>query len=141
MTKQTKTNNLDYLIDSTPSKDNKLFVLSFKNEENRTSFSECYTPEVEIKDFSVLNVVVPIVVDVAIKNKEESWQKVIEMTKNNNYATGSLYYYKHFSKHYKLIAIDLSKQIELENSDLKRQIHFITKLEKDNRTTMFFIII
>ena len=41
MTKQTKTNNLDYLNDPTSSKDSKLFVLSFKNEENRTSFSEC----------------------------------------------------------------------------------------------------
>ena len=139
MTKQTKTNNLDYLIDPTSSKDSKLFVLSFKNEENRTSFSECYTPEVEIKDFNVLNVVVPIVVDVPIKNKEETLEKV-EMTKNNNYATGCLYYYEHFSKYYKLIAIDLSKQIELESFDLKRQIHFITKLEKDNRTTTFFIV-
>ena len=62
------------------------------------------------------------------------------MTKNNNYATGSLYYYEHFSKYYKLIAIDLSKQIELEYSDFKQQFHFITKLENDSRTTMFFII-
>ena len=47
--------------------------------------------------------------------------------------------YEYFSKHYKLIAIDLSKQIELENSDLKQQINFIETLEND-RATMFFII-
>ena len=36
-----------------------------------------------------------------------------------------------FSKHYKLIAIDLRKQIELENPDLKQQINFIGRLEDD----------
>ena len=47
--------------------------------------------------------------------------------------------YEYFSKHYKLIAIDLSKQIELENPDLRQQINFIDKLE-DDEATMFFII-
>ena len=41
------------------------------------------------------------------------------------------------SKHYKLIAIDLSKQIELENLDFKQQISAIGKLEEDNGATMF----
>ena len=34
------------------------------------------------------------------------------------------------------IAIDLSKQIELENPDLKQEINFIGKLEEDDRATM-----
>ena len=38
-----------------------------------------------------------------------------------------------------LIATDLSKQIELENPDLRFQINFIDKLE-DDKATMFFII-
>ena len=38
MTNQTKTNNLNYLIDPTFTKVNRLFVLSFKNEDDRTSF-------------------------------------------------------------------------------------------------------
>ena len=42
--------------------------------------------------------------------------------------------------HFKLIAIDLSKQIELENSDLKQQINFIGKLKRDEGATMSFII-
>ena len=37
------------------------------------------------------------------------------------------------------ITIDLSKQIELENPDLRQQINFIGKLE-DDKATMFFII-
>ena len=54
MTNQTKTNNLNYLIDPTFNKVNILFVLSFEDEEDRTSFLKYYVPKVEIKDFNVL---------------------------------------------------------------------------------------
>ena len=54
MTNQTKNNNLNYLIDPTFNKVSTLFVLSFENEEDRTSFSKHCTPKVEIKDFNVL---------------------------------------------------------------------------------------
>ena len=54
MTNQTKTNHLIHLIDPTFSKVNKLFVLSFENEEDRTSFSKYYVQKVEIKHFIVL---------------------------------------------------------------------------------------
>ena len=54
MTNQTKTNNLNYLIDPTFNKVNRLFVLSFENEEDKTSFSKYYTSKVEIKDFNAL---------------------------------------------------------------------------------------
>ena len=37
------------------------------------------------------------------------------------------------------IRIDLSKQIELENPDLKQQINFTGRLEENN-AAMFFII-
>ena len=47
--------------------------------------------------------------------------------------------YEYCKDHYKLIAIDLSKQIELENPDLKQQINFIGRLEEIN-AAMFFII-
>ena len=49
ITNQTKTENLNYLIDPTFTKVNKLFVLSFGNEDDRTSFSRHYIPTVEIK--------------------------------------------------------------------------------------------
>ena len=74
-----------------------------------------------------------------VKNKEEAYEKIIEISKNNDYTTGNLLNYEYFSKHYKLIEIDLSEQIELENPDLKQQINFIGKPE-DNRATVFFII-
>ena len=73
-------------------------------------------------------------------NGEEIYKQIIEMGRNNDYTTSNLLDYEYFSKHYKLIAIDLSKQIELENSDLKQQINFIGRLTKDKGATMFFII-
>ena len=54
MTNQTKTNHLNNLIDPTFTKVNRLFVLSFENEESKTSFSKYYALKVEIKDFNVL---------------------------------------------------------------------------------------
>ena len=93
MTNQAKTNNLNYLIDPTFNKVNRLFVLSFENEEDRTSFSKNYTPNVEIKDFNVL-IDGKSFFDVPIKNKEETYEKIIEMSKNNDYTTGNLLYYE-----------------------------------------------
>ena len=46
--------NLNYLIDPTFTNVNRLFVLSFENKTDRTSFSKYYVPKVEIKDFNVL---------------------------------------------------------------------------------------
>ena len=75
--------------------------------------------------------------EIPVKNKEEAYEAIIETSKNNDNATGNFLDYEYFSKYNKLIAIDLNKQIELENPDLK-QLNFIRRLEED--ATMFFII-
>ena len=54
-----------------------------------------------------------------IKNGEETCKQIIEMGRNNDYTTSNFLDYEYFSKHNRLIVIDLSKQIELENPDLK----------------------
>ena len=78
--------------------------------------------------------------EIPVKNKEETYEAIMEtMSRNNNYTTANLLDYEYFPRHYKLIAIDLSKEIELENPDLKQQINFIGRLEENN-ATMFFII-
>ena len=118
MSNQTRNNNLNYLIDTTFTNLNRLFVLSFENENDKASFSKYYVPKVEIKYFNVL-------IDGKPFFKEEEYEAIVEMSKNNDYTTGNLLDYEYFKDHYKLIAIDLSKQIELENPDLKKQ----TKLE------------
>ena len=62
------------------------------------------------------------------------------MGRNNDYTTGNLFDYEYLSKNYKLIPINLSKQIELENSDLKQQMNFIGRIKRDEGATMFLII-
>ena len=138
MSNQTKKNNLNYLIDPTFTNVNRLFALTFENEDDRSSFSKHYAPKVEIKDFNVLTDGKPFF-EIPVKNKEEPYKAIIKMTKNNNYTTGNLLDYEYFKDHYKLIAIDLSKQIELENLGLKQQINFIGRLEENNATMLFII--
>ena len=89
-TNLTKTNKLIYLIDPKFNKVNRLFVISFENKEEKTSFSKYYTPKVEIKDFNVL-IDEKRFFDVEVKNKEESYEQISEISKNNDYTTGSLW--------------------------------------------------
>ena len=49
MSNQTKSNSLNYLIDPTFTNANRLFVLTFENEDDRTSFSKYYVPKDESK--------------------------------------------------------------------------------------------
>ena len=43
--------------------------------------------------------------DVPVKSKEEAYEKIIEIRKNNYYKTGHLLDYEYFSENYKLIAV------------------------------------
>ena len=61
------------------------------------------------------------------------------MGRNNDCTTANLLDYEYFSNYYKLIVIDLRKQIELENPDLKQQINLIWRLTRNEGATMFFI--
>ena len=88
MTNQTKNNNLNYLTDPTFTKVNRLFVLSFENENDRTSFSKYYVPKFQIKDFTVL-IDGKSLFDMPIKNGEEKYEQIIEMGRNNDYTTGN----------------------------------------------------
>ena len=140
MSNRNKNNNLNYLIDTTFSNINRLFVLSFENEDDRTSYCKYYMPSVEIKYYNVL-IDGNAFFELPIKNIEETYEKIIQITDYSGYYTGGyLLDYEYFKEHYKLIAIDLSKQIELENKDIKQKINFIGNLERDNGAVMFFII-
>ena len=72
MSNQTANNNLNYLTDHTFSNVNRLFVLSFENEEDRTSFSIYYVPKIEIKDYNIIIDGKPFF-EIPVKNKEETF--------------------------------------------------------------------
>ena len=100
-------------------------------------FSKYYVPNVQIEDFNVL-INGKSFFDMPIKNDEETYEQIIGIGRNNYYTTGNLLDYEYFSKHYKSIAIDLSKQIELEIPDLKQQINFIERLTRNEGATNVF---
>ena len=71
-------------------------------------------------------------------NEEEVYEKITEMSRNNDYTTSNLLDFAYFKENYRLIATDLSKQTKLKDP---QQINFIGKLEnQDHGATMFFII-
>ena len=76
--------------------------------------------------------------DLPVKHKEEAYEKIMEHSNNNDYATGNLLDFAYFKENYRWIAINLSKLTKLKDA---QQINFIGKLEEqNNRVTMFFII-
>ena len=59
------------------------------------------------------------------------------MSNNNDYTAGNLLDFAYYKENNKLIAIDLSKQTKIKDT---QQINFIGKIEgQDNGLTMFFI--
>ena len=58
-------------------------------------------------------------IDQPVKNKQEAYEKLIEMSRNDDYATGNLLDYLYHQKCYKLIGIDLSRQT---NTSIPQQI-------------------
>ena len=109
MSNQNKNNNLNYLIDPTFSNVNRLFVLSFENENDRTSYYKYYMSSVEINNYNVLTDGNAFF-ELSIKNIEETHEKIIQITDHSGYYTrGNLLDYEYFKEHCKLIAIDLSK--------------------------------
>ena len=134
MTTEEANNNLNILIDPTFTNVNRLFVLACRTADDRQSFSQFYLPNVMVTDYNVIIDKLAFF-DLPIKTEEEAYEKIIDIGRNNEYTTGNLLDYNYFKKHYKLIAIDLSKQQVLqENEDIGR-------LEQAEAPANVFIII
>ena len=115
ITNDYSTHSINHLIDQTFTNVNRLFVLSFprnNNTDNRYSYSNYYVPKVEINDFNIL-INGKRFFDLAVKNAEEAYEKIIEISNNNDYTAGNLLDFAYFKKHYKLFAVGLSKQTKL----------------------------
>ena len=77
-----------------------------------------YLPDVMLKDYNIIIDKLAFF-DLPIKTEEEVYEKIIDISRNNEHTTGNSLDYDYFKKHHKLIAIDLSKQQVLqENEDL-----------------------
>ena len=138
MTTEAINNNLNILIDPTFTNVNRLFVLVYQNVDDRQSYDEFYLPKVMVKDYNVIIDKLALF-DLPIKTEEEAYEKIIGISRNNEFTTGSLLDYDYSKKYYKLIAIDLSKQQVLqENENLIQQINFTVRLTE--AANVFIII-
>ena len=106
---QPQDNNLNYLIDPIFTNVNRLFVLPFATTnagDNRDSFSRYYVPNVRIKDINVL-IDGKSFFDLQVKNEEEAYDKIIEMSRNNyyDYTTGNILDFGYFKENYRLLQL------------------------------------
>ena len=114
-TNQVQNRYLDFLIDPSFQGVNRLFVLSFKDDDGRQSHKQYYLPTVEIKDYNVM-IDGRNFFDQSIKDDLEIYDNIrkIAMGQGDDYTTGYLLDYLYFKKYSKSIAIDVSKQQKLD---------------------------
>ena len=141
-TKQARNRYLDFLIDPSFQGVNRLFVLSFKDDDGRESHKQYYISTVEIKDYKVI-IDGGNCFDQPIKTDLKTYDNIrkIATGQGDDYTTGCLLDYPYFKKYYNLIAIDLSKQQKLD-ADPKaiQQTNFTVNLDRGEGSTIFFII-
>ena len=109
----TQNRYLNYLINPSFQEVNRHFVLSFENENDRTSHSTYYFPKVEINDYNFM-VDGRKVFDQPINSMSKTNENIrkIATGKGDDYTTGCLLDYPYFKENYKMIAIDVSRQNE-----------------------------
>ena len=107
--------NLNYLVERSFQGINRLFVLAFEGDTQRTSQSAYYLPNVEIKDYNII-VNGENAFDQPIKNNKVTYENIrkIATGQGDDYTTGCLLDYLYFMDTYKMIAVDLSKQQALD---------------------------
>ena len=79
---------------------NRLLVLSFprnNNADSRYSYSNYCVTKVEINDFNVL-IDGKFFFDLPVKSAKEAYEKIIEISNNNDYTTGNLLDFAYFKK-------------------------------------------
>ena len=101
--------NLNHLVEPSFQGVNRLFVLAFENDEDRTDHEKSYLPTVEIKDYNIV-INGENFFDQRIKNNKVTYENIrkIATGQGDNYTTGCLLDYSYFADTYKMIAVDLS---------------------------------
>ena len=134
--------NLNYLIEPSFQGVNRLFILAFENDTQRTSHSGYYLPSVEIKNYNIV-INGENVFDQQIKNRKITYDNVrkIDTGYGDDYTAGCLLDYPYFIETYKIIAVDLSKQKALDfYLTAIQQINFTGNLDRAGNTRVYFIL-
>ena len=134
--------NLNHLVEPSFQGVNRLFILAFEGDTQRTSHSGYYLPIVEIKDYNIM-VNGENFFDQPIKNNKVTYENIrkIATSQGDDYTTGCLLDYSYFNDTYKMIAVDLSKQQALDTDPKAiQQINFPTNLDIARSTRFYFIL-
>ena len=130
--------NLNYLIEPSFQGVNRLFVLAFENDVQRTSHSNYYLPNVEIKNYNIM-INGENFCDQPIKKRKIIYDNIRKI--GDDYTTGCLLDYPYFIETYKMIAVDLSKQKVLDfDPKAIQQINFTGNLDRAGNTRVYFIL-
>ena len=134
--------NLNHLVEPSFQGVNRLFVLAFENDDQRTSHSGYYLPNVEINYYNIM-INGENFFDQLIKNNKVTYENIrkIATGQGDDYTTGCLLDYSYFMNTYKMIAVDLSKQQALDADPRAiQQIIFTANLDKAGNTRIYFIL-
>ena len=134
--------NLNHLIEPSFQGVNRLFVLAFENDDDRTSSDEYYLPTVEIKDYNIMINGVNFF-DQPVKDNKVTYENIrkIATGQGDDYTTGCLLDYSYFADTYKMIAVDLSKQQALDTDPRAiQQINFTANLDRAGNTRVYFLL-
>ena len=132
--------NLNHLVEPNFQGVNKLFVLAFENDIQRTSAKGYYLPNVELKEYNVM-INGENVLDQPIKKGTYENIRKTATGQGDDYTTGCFLDYPYFKDSYKMIAVDLSKQQVLDTNPLKnQQINFTANLDRAGNRRIYFIL-
>ena len=107
--------NLNHLIEPSFQGINRLFVLPFENDAQRTSSKRYYLPNEEIKNYNVMINEENFCYQ-PMKDNKVTYDNIrkIAADRGDDYITGCLLDYSYFNYSYKMIAVDFSKQQALD---------------------------
>ena len=130
----------NHLVDPSFQGVSRPFLLPFENENDRTLHSTDNLSKVRIKDYNFM-IDSKTFFDQPINWNFKTYENIrrTAIGQGDDYTTDCLLGYSYFKDHYKMIAIDLSRQQVLDADPRAiQQINFTENLE--GNTTMFFII-
>ena len=122
-----------------------LFVMAYNaadDQPTRNGQRKYYFPRIDLKKYNVI-IDGRNIYDNPIESDNEKYRelKKVMIGKGEDYTTGSLLDYDYFIKHCKLIAVELSKQKELDADPRAiQQIEFKFMLEGANNSTIYWVL-
>ena len=122
---------------------NRLFVMAYSrlaNQPTRDGRTKYYLPRIDLKKYNVI-IDGRNFYDNPIENDVEKYRKLkrVMIGKGEDYTAGSLLDFDYFKKHYKLVAVDLSKQKELDADPTAiQQIEF--KYMLGTNSTIYWVL-